>query len=389
MKNALVFLLGEDIDHTALPEWLTRGRVVPASSPKSVARQIHRHLQDIIREQQQPFFVGRRSELGQAEELLLSYNGEEPRRYIAIHGLSGIGRRTLISRIAHDMLNLPQIVVFKVEEGDGIHDLAAKIAEQTEVYSNMAELRLIVQKIQSLPEADAVKKINIDLQQIVANRELPVFFDFGGLLDNDGYLTSAIQTIVDSSNDFPDIYLALIASRKLRSDTRTHQNLIPTVRVEPLSIVEIVRLLGVLAKRHDLPVTPSQLNDLATYVRGYPPAAHYAIELAREYGVDATVENKYPLVEFRVSHFIAYLSREGILNDPQHKVLSLLSYYSPLPLSVIGKIVDLNTEELSSTLTLLIDTCIVIPDLNGLYALSDPITEAAQRIVDRTKIPHK
>lgn len=389
IKRPLVFLIGANVNHNALPEWLSRGRVVNGSSPKAVAREIQHYLQEFIRERQQPIFVGRHRELAQAEDLLLEYDIENPRRIFAIHGLSGIGRRTLARRVGRDLLSLSRIVVLRIEEGDGLHEIAAKISEHTEIYSDMADLKRIIDGISASSEEVTEGRIKENLEQMVASGELPVFFDAGGLLSNDGYLSDGVHKVIHCVSDSSDIYLNLVTGRKLYHNNAESMPVIPTIRVEPLKKKEIERLIGTLASRHNIKMNRTQVKDLSEYVRGYPPAAHYAMELMREYGVDAILAYKYPLVEFRTSHFIAYLSKEDILKKEQRQIIGILSYYSPLPLSVIGKIIGLGPDRLASHLNFLVDTCIVLPDENGLYAVSDPIVEAAQRIVDRSEIPHK
>ena len=65
-----------------------------------------------------------------------------------------------------------------------------------------------------------------------------------------------------------------------------------------------------------------------------------------------------------------------------------LLFYSPLPLSALGKVLKVDAETLQTHLTYLIDTAIVIPDENGLYRLSDPIVDAVHRVIDRRVVPH-
>ena len=133
INRPLVFLMDQDVTHNELPVWLRRGRVRTANAPRAVAREIHFHLQELIRDQQQALFVGRRRELSEAEERLLSYGEAGPPRLHSVFGLSGIGRRTIVKRVAADLLNLPKAVTLRVEEGDELQELAAKAAEHAEL----------------------------------------------------------------------------------------------------------------------------------------------------------------------------------------------------------------------------------------------------------------
>ena len=385
----LVFLMDETT-HRDLPEWLKRARVRTATSPKSVAREIIFHLQDLMREKQQPMFVGRHKELSIAEEKLLTYDDTGPRRIFIVFGLAGIGRRTLIRKISENFLSLPKTVDIRIQEGDEVKDIAVKLAEQAEVYTDLENLKILVSEIERSTAIEALQRVCSDIKILVMNGELPVFIDTGGLVDNDGNLAAPIVQILEQLSVQEDSYLSMVSTRKpyFEPDQNKVRPLLPIIRVEPLSAPEVSRLLGKIASHNRLGIKSAQLDEISEYVRGYPPAAHFAMELVREYGIDSILANKHPLVEFRTSHFLSYISQSDILCDERCILLTVLCYYSPLPLAVLGKVLRVDAETLQTHLTYLIDTAIAIPDETGLYRLSDPIVDAVQRVTDRRAVPH-
>jgi tetratricopeptide (TPR) repeat protein len=390
IMRPLVFLMNDGTTHQDLPEWLKRSRVRTANSPKAVAREVIFHLQDLMREKQQPMFVGRHKELSMAEEKLLTYDDIGPRRMFIMFGLSGIGRRTLVRKISENFLSLQKTVEIRIQEGDEVKDIAIKLAEQAEVYTDIESLKALVSEIEKSSSVEALQRICADIKIHIVNGELPLFVDNGGLVDNDGNLAAHIVQIVDQLYDQEDAYLAMISTRKpyYEPDQHKARPLIPIIRVEPLSLAEVSRLIGKIATYNKISINSAQIDEIAEYIRGYPPAAHYAVELIREYGIDVILSNKHPLVEFRASHFISYISQSDLLCDERCILLSVLCYYSPLPLSVLGKVIKEDAEDMQKHLTYLIDTAIVIPDKNGHYRLSDPIVDSVQRVIDKRIVPH-
>ena len=181
IRRPLVFLMNDGTTHQDLPEWLKRSRVRPITSPRAVAREIVFHLQELLLEKQQPLFVGRRKELEVAENALLSYEENGPKRFFILFGLSGIGRRTLTKKISENLLSLEKSIVVRVEEGDNVNDIAAKFAEQAEIYSNLSELKKLVKDIEKAPEIVVLDRLEKNTRILIGNGELPVLFDKGGL----------------------------------------------------------------------------------------------------------------------------------------------------------------------------------------------------------------
>lgn len=389
IRRPLVFLINDGTSHKGLPEWLKRSRVRPITSPRAVAREIIFHLQELMREKQQPLFVGRRKELEEAENRLLSYDENGPKRIFLLFGLSGIGRRTFARKISVNFLSFEKIIVFRTEEGDNINDIAVKFAEQAEVYSNLNQLKTLVEEIEKSTEDEALDRIKKDTEILIGNGELPVLFDVGGLLDNDGSLSKSVLNIISKLSTSEELYLAMISTRKPVVDSSTPPPTIPIIRVDPLSDPEVARLLGKLAANNRVKCSTQELSELSAYIRGFPPAAHYAMELIKEYGLPSVLSDKHPLVDFRTSHFFGYIEKSGFITDDIRLLLGVLSYYSPLPLVIIGEVLSLDASLLQERIAYLIDMSIVIPDESGLYRLSDPVVDSVQKLINRMEVPHK
>jgi tetratricopeptide (TPR) repeat protein len=122
----------------------------------------------------------------------------------------------------------------------------------------------------------------------------------------------------------------------------------------------------------------SELSELAEYVGGYPPAAHFAINQAKNYGLDLLMANKTRLVEFQTTTFLRHFA-ELSLKEEERNLLRLLSFYSPLPLSAMGKTLGLGKRVLSDIIVKLIDLSLITIDSDGYYQIAEPVMRAAVR----------
>jgi hypothetical protein len=120
---------------------------------KVIAREIQEHLNEIAREKQQPYFVGRTADIEEMQRLLSPIDGSVPPRTVAIIGLPGIGRRAFIKHTSRSLLNIRRQLIVRIQDGDSISDLALKTADQVEPYTSDLGLEKIKDQIVNSSEA--------------------------------------------------------------------------------------------------------------------------------------------------------------------------------------------------------------------------------------------
>ncbi|WP_354079843.1 tetratricopeptide repeat protein [Constrictibacter sp. MBR-5] len=388
IKRSIVFIIDNVVRYSDLPEWLQRGRVKQLNSPKAIANEIRFHINDQIRLHQQPIFVGRSAELNEAQRAIVPIDGSLPARAFLLYGLSGIGRKTLASRIASDTLSLPKITPVRLEEGDSAAELAVKLAEYIEQYSNADELRRMVSLITNEEISELESRIVRYLQLITQNGDMTIIVDDGGLLDNDGFIEKSIQSIINKFGAAPDVYCCFVTNRRpafAPTDALSH---LPCVRVNPLSLDDIKRLITLVASRRNVQLRPDQVAELATFMRGYPPAVQYAMELIYRRGADLVLNTKVALVEFSASYFLRILSDDAELSPVRRSILSTLASYSPLPLRTLGSVFDLEPIDLDNAMSYLLDCAFVYPDEDGFYCIAEPLIDAVNRMTSLFSIDH-
>src|SRR5207244_5890609 len=107
---------------------------------------------------------------------------------------------------------------------------------------------------------------------------------------------------------------------------------------------------------------------------GYPPSAYHVIELVKSYGPDVAIGDRSRLTSSRLGPLTRYL-RTISLSQLERDVLRLLATNSPLPLAVIGRVLDAKPPELAQAMARLIDSCLVIPGDASYYWLAEPVTD--------------
>ena len=291
IKSTLVVFISDDIGIDDLPQWLRRTRVATANSPKAAAREIQRCMQSIAHKQQRPIYVGRQKERQDAEEKILDVGTTN--RFFFVTGLTGIGRRSFLARLSDDLLGLSTHVVIRVETGETLKEFATKLAEHADVYVGPDELRTIVKKIDNEEEDLLLLRIARYCKELVGQQQLPVFYDDGGLIDDDGYLQPSVAAVLSELEGEAAVYVAFVTNRTPNLDGMDGSPRPPVVRIPPLSPADNVRLFSRLNERSQRgTLTSSQVRDIAEYLGGYPPAAYYAIALKEIYGPDILVADK-------------------------------------------------------------------------------------------------
>ncbi|PHV22939.1 hypothetical protein CSQ92_07925 [Janthinobacterium sp. BJB446] len=387
LEDALVFLL-EDVAHTDLPPWLSKGLVVKAESPKVVAREIGKALDKRLGAMRSVYFFGRNSERDRVSKALNPISGNLPRA-IAVIGLPGIGRRTLLEDIARNYLQYKNFYAIEVESGDELQDLLYKLAAEKEFWADGAQLKSIGEVIRSESVDLLFKRLNTYLTR-GSERSFLTLVDSGGLVNEDGNISKVCSAILEVISKEKGLYIGLVL-RRLPSGLEGPGVIYDGViheQVKALSNDDIERLLVKILSERDVKFEGHQIKRLAEFVRGYPPAAYYAGELAKKSGLDLLLSEPRPMIDFR-SRVLASALNGVNSDDSIANTLEVLAFYSPLPLAVIGQATGLNAEVLAKCLGSLIHSSILEVDEDGFYRVSEPLIESAQHLFDRWKTPHQ
>ena len=266
LTTTLVIFISDEVTIEDLPHWLRRTKVAVAYTPKAAAREVQRIMQSIAHSRQKPIYVGRQKERQDAEEKIFTLSGT-PSRFIFVTGLTGIGRRSFLTRLSNDLLNLSTQIVIRLEAGENLKEFVAKIAEHAETYTGPEHLRSIVDQIFDEDENLVQSRLRRYCNELIRQQQLPVFYDDGGIIDDDGYLRLPISIMLTTLEHEPAIYLAFVTNRTPNFDGMDMASRPPVIRIPPLPSTDTVRLLGRLNEgAKSATLSSSEVRDLASVV---------------------------------------------------------------------------------------------------------------------------
>ncbi|MFI8233465.1 tetratricopeptide repeat protein [Streptomyces sp. NPDC085900] len=380
IKKTLVVLMDQTISRDEIPDWLNRAKSITSTSSSPVARKISSLVDDLVRENQNSFFVGRGREIAELQRAFVPFESTELPQVVCVSGLLGIGRKTVLSNVARTSLNFERLIPVQVEPGDTIQTIAAKVSARIESVGTPEDSISIVRKVEQYTDSDALRLIlDAFLTMTTQYREMPVLYDEGGLLDNDGRISEAILPILTSLKDYADLTMALMTNRRPERRSLLEYDLsLPVVDVRQLTDSDVNQLIALVSRAWGLKTKADAARKITAAVRGYPPSVTYAMELVRSYGPDVAVGQNALLSEFGARPFVKYL-RNSSISELERKILRIISANSPLPLPILQTVVGTSEQEIGEALMRLIDVSLIVPSDAGWYEISGPVAVAVQR----------
>ncbi|SEM05948.1 Tetratricopeptide (TPR) repeat [Bosea lupini] len=381
LSRVVTFIIDPDLDLKDIPEWMRSTLIVRQSHAGLIALDIRRLISQRLKERLPSYFVGRRAEMDQALDLISSFTDPSHRPPLLIYGLKGIGRRSLVQAIARDNLSYATTIPLPLKAGDLLPETYVRLSAAMSPGGTPDYAELLAKQEAKAP-ADLLLDV-IQLMKIACTAgTLPVIIDDGALAQQNGILRPEFETFYHAMASEPEVDAMIVAGRRIYGSGGAN---LPSLRVPELDQSSTQNLLRVAGRDLGLVFNRPDLAALATYSRGYPPAVQFALDEARIRGVSQVVSNQRALVNFSAELFLRQLRETKSIDSIMETILSLLSAFSPLPLSVITEYCKITKEEANESIDHLLDLAFVIPD--GLhFRISEPLRDAAYRAFDGLKI---
>lgn len=378
IKKLIVVILDDRIQPSDFPDWMRRVVFFKSHAPRPIARMIRGVIDDLVSEEQSGFFVGRSGETASLQAALVPPDDSGDVSIVTVRGLPGIGRRTLLQRVVRDSLSVDRLLTVRVEVGDNVNSITAKLADLVESIVAPDDTIAMVQQIQSQTRGDASARFAADVNRALDLHELVVLYDEGGILDNNGFLASDVELLLAQVASGPDLLVALVTNRRPRIQESTLFDNFPIVDVAPLRESEVRQLIALKARARGLTLTTAVVSGFVDQARGYPPNVTALIELAEVYGSQLIATSASSRTEYRPRPLARYLSSLS-LSTHERKLISVLAHNNPLPLPVLMLFAP-EGETGIAALTKLIDASLIIPQQGtSWYRISDPISDYVDR----------
>jgi tetratricopeptide (TPR) repeat protein len=381
IKKVVIVILDDSLGSDNFPEWMRRSIFVQSKSPGPIARVVRSAIDELVQDQQHAFFVGRARETAELQAAFVPPDTTTHIPIVNLRGLPGVGRRTLLSRIARDSLSLSRLLTVRVEPGDSVQSLTIKLADLVEPIASPDDTLATVNEIRGLSTSAATARFISDVRAALGLHELVVLYDDGGLLDYDGYLDDDACALLRDVARQPDLLLGIISNRRPKWQRMDDLFEVPVVDLGPLGDGETRQLLAFLAKKSGIDLSSQDIADLAGQVRGYPPAALAAVQSIAVYGGGLVLSRARQAGEYQPRPLNRYL-RGLHLSASERKILAVLARNSPLPLAVVARF-GTTSDDATSALANLIDLSLVMPQMSTpWYRISEPIIDYIERELD-------
>ena len=383
LSQVVTYIIDPHLNIDDLPDWMRATLISRLEAPGLIALDIRRILGEKSRSQTQSYFVGRQNELSQALDHIAAFHDPNNRPPLVIYGLTGIGRRTLLSAIGRDHLSLSKLFIIELEQGDLLPEVLLKVSTKLSPDS-IADPIGFINDHSKRPNPTVAEEIVNILETICSSGSLPVFVERDAMPLQDGSLRVEYDLLYNEIAGRTAVDAAIISNRRLSAPGGKP---LTSVRVPELPNTATKNLLRLIARDYGLSVAVDQIDSLATYSRGYPPAIGFAISEARIYGISHVVANQHALVNFSAEIFLAQITDDRMISASMCEILRLLSSYSPLPLAVIQDYCNLAKDDLVTNMEGLLDFVFVLPEETN-YRISEPIRDAAYRAFGGMTVDH-
>jgi tetratricopeptide (TPR) repeat protein len=381
LKAVLVFIIDPRLGIHDLPEWMRRARVLTQTRPTQAARVILSQLIYQTGAERQSLFFGREELLQDVAKELVPSGGQRIPQVIIASGLEGVGRRTLLRRALRDNLSLDFGPMIVLEETDGLDRLFVELLDETMELNTRADLATAIQEFRRADVGGKAALLSREIGKIADDNVATVLVDEGAaLIDVDGSFRPEVAAVFEHlGSNKREPYLVLVQRRRPHLPTASFGLCrAAAFQVPPLSPDSTRRLLSQSLRAAGLPEpSANEIEELAPYLGGYPPAISLAVGFAKTYGFAALLADKSVLVDFKVRTFSRVVQRLGLGGNEQ-TIAKVLGIEPSLSVDVIATMTSINQDEVARMLRGLIDQSLVVHS-GGKYSLASPIRDAVYR----------
>ncbi len=378
MRRITAMIIDKRSTVADLPQWMNRALIRHVENPETAARIISRWQLEELHSTQRKIFLGREKDLTSLEGILVPLGRRDTPKVLLVHGLQGVGRFTLGTHAAKNILSLDVGPEIELQDGDTIDALFLRLLDQIAPVYLKAEFEKTIAWFGGASPEDRYKEI-ARLIDVAGNINEAVFIREQGIFfDDNGELTEDAKGIFRALTPFSKAFVVLVQRRRPRIDVIQSIKNAAVHRVDPLSKEATTRLLTLELQQVGLDLTKEQIDKLAQHVNGYPPAVKFAVTLVLEYGVDAILSDTRTLNNLLEGTFTPILRRLN-LGQKESEVLKLLNRSTGLPLPAISNILNRPEVDIAGTVMHLVDLNLLVLSADN-YTLSAPLRIAVDRV---------
>lgn len=379
IRGFLIFII-DDTSLEKLPEWLQSFHIIRSRRPHIISRRIRSRLIELNTESPKlpGLFVGRTAYLDELK-LALSMPPSEGPSVIGIAGWPGLGRRTLARKLLMEVYPyLPHIQPeIAVPENASVEDFYFGLLDVITSRS-LVEWRTEQQAFLVLSEQGKVEACTRKIHELYKEKEVLFLIDDGGMLQDDGGFVPWIEEILSALGAGIRPFMIFIQRQMIPYGKRKRLKNIYLVHLHSFEDNDVRSMLGIMLRESNIDFTSNQLMELTDYLGGHPINVRFAVEYAKQYGLEMLIRDKSDLVQFIVNRATDLLKKVKFSDPLSEKILVLLSDYRILDIDTM--IPFINTEDSGIVIILRnLEEKAVIERLGKYYRIAPYLREALSR----------
>jgi tetratricopeptide (TPR) repeat protein len=379
LKNALVLIIDRDTRPSDLPKWMQRGLIDRVLNPNAARRIIEHQLNRLRGLEYQPLFLGRGDLLKDFSEQLIPAPEAAAPHLLIVGGLPGIGRRTFLAHACEDFLSVRIGPVLYLRATDGLDALHLALLDELGAMDTKAQVAEALKQFQASTLEGKASTIAQMLASASLGNVAPIIVDEGALFDSSGRYTADALAVFEALRKYPESIICITHTRRPIIEDRDLRNLHAVyTRVPPLELAATKLLLNQSLRNAGVAANTDQVNELAPYLEGYPPAINLAVSVAKEYGLAALLADKSGLVDFQIRTFAGVLDKLKISED-EWELLRVLTSEVVLPLQALAAVLGKPENETATLLRRLVDLNLVLPSGEN-YQIAFPVKFAVSSL---------
>jgi tetratricopeptide (TPR) repeat protein len=375
LRSAVALIIDDATSISDLPYWMRQARVERVRQPTRAARLISQHLHRLLGLDDQPLYIGRERAMAEFSRVVIGRPDAAPTRTIIVHGLPGTGRRTFLQHAFKNFLSLEVGPVLTLEPTDDLETLHARLVDELGELDTRDQLSRAMERFRASRPAEKTEELGRLIAGVADRNSAPVIVDNGALLQADGQYLPPVLDLLAVIPSYKDLHLAIVHPRKpvIDRDRLTALQALQ-FRIAPIDRQATALLMSQSLRRTGITATLEDVNELASYMDGYPPAVYLATSLIKEYGVSTIVADKSTLIDFKIRAFSQVLRRLD-LTDADWQCLRVLASEPMLPLEALAAALRVTPTDMAMEVRRLIDLSVVTPH-DYLFQIAPPVREA-------------
>lgn len=379
IKGVLLFII-DDTPLSKLPAWLQQFHISKSKKSRIISRKIRSRLVEISAERRNKseIFIGRTKQLDELK-LALALPPSEGPSIIGIAGWPGIGRRTLARKLIAEVYPyLPRIhPEILVPDNTSVDDFYRGLLDVTTSRS-LDDWRNELNKFSLLSDKEKTLAVANKIRELHKEKEILFIIEEGGILRDDGSYLPWIENILSELGIGIRPFMIFIQKRMMPFIKRKNYSNLTIIHLQSFEDEDIRTMLGLLFRENAIDYKSDQLSELTDYLGGHPINVHFAVQYAKQYGLDALMRDKSELVQFIVGRAKDMLKRLKIDEPILSRVLILLSDYRILDIDTIIDFLSCSDNDTVKALRNLEDYA-VIEHLGKYYRVAPYLREALAR----------